>query len=108
MRKDLLELAQYATDKGMRAVISTNGTLITKEIAAKLQKIGLSYVGVSLDGLEKTHDRFRGKKGAFAAAIEGIRNCRDAGIKVGIRFTVNKHNLTDVPDYVRFAEKRKY
>ena len=49
----------------MRAVISTNGTLITKEIAAKLKKIGLSYVGVSLDGLEKTHDRFRGKKGAF-------------------------------------------
>jgi 12,18-didecarboxysiroheme deacetylase len=96
LRPDLLELAQYATDKGMRAVISTNGTLITKEIAAKLQKIGLSYVGVSLDGLEKTHDKFRGKKGAFASAIEGIRNCRDAGIKVGIRFTVNKHNLADV------------
>jgi len=98
IRKDLLELAQYATDKGMRAVISTNGTLITQEIAARLRKIGLSYVGVSLDGLKKTHDRFRGKKGAFDAAIEGIRNCRDAGIKVGIRFTVNKHNLADVPD----------
>lgn len=96
LRPDLLELAQYATDKGMRAVISTNGTLITGEIAAELRKIGLSYVGVSLDGLEKTHDRFRGKKGAFAEAIAGIRNCREAGIKVGIRFTVNKHNLADV------------
>ncbi len=96
LRADLLELAQHATNKGMRAVISTNGTLISKEIAEKLQKIGLSYVGVSLDGLEKTHDRFRGKKGAFAEAIAGIRNCRDAGIKVGIRFTVNKHNLPDV------------
>jgi 12,18-didecarboxysiroheme deacetylase len=96
LRPDLLELAQYAADRKMRAVISTNGTLITKEIADKLQKIGLSYVGVSLDGLEKTHDRFRGKKGAFAAAIQGIRNCREAGIKVGIRFTVNKHNLPDV------------
>ena len=98
LRQDLLELAQYTTSKGMRAVISTNGTLITKEIAVKLQKIDLSYVGVSLDGLEKTHDRFRGKKGAFTAAINGIRNCREAGIKVGIRFTVNKHNLADVPD----------
>jgi 12,18-didecarboxysiroheme deacetylase len=107
LRKDLLELAQYATNKGMRAVISTNGTLITKEIAAKLQKIGLSYVGVSLDGLEKTHDRFRGKKGAFAAAIEGIRNCRDAGIKVGIRFTVNKHNVADVPDMFELLRKEK-
>jgi 12,18-didecarboxysiroheme deacetylase len=97
MRRDLFELARYATEKGMRAVISTNGTLITNEVAAKLKEIGLSYVGVSLDGLEKTHDRFRGKKGAFAAALEGIRNCRRAGVKVGIRFTVNKHNLHDVP-----------
>ena len=107
MRKDLLDLAQYARDKGMRAVISTNGTLITKDIAAKLQKVGLSYVGVSLDGMEKTHDRFRGKKGAFAAAIEGIRNCREAGIKVGIRFTVNKHNLADVKDMFKLLRKEK-
>lgn len=107
LRRDLLELAQYATGKGMRAVISTNGTLITKDIAAKLQKIGLSYVGVSLDGLEKTHDRFRGKKGAFDAAIVGIRNCRDAGIKVGIRFTVNKHNLPDVPDMFDLLRREK-
>ncbi len=107
LRKDLLELAQYATDKGMRAVISTNGTLITKEIAARLQKIGLSYVGVSLDGLEKTHDRFRGKKGAFAEAIEGMRNCRKAGIKVGIRFTVNKHNLADVPSMFDLLRKEE-
>jgi len=96
LRPDLLELA-HATDKGMRAVISTNGTLISKEIAARLKKIGLSYVGVSLDGLQKTHDRFRGSKGAFEKAIEGIRNCREAGIKVGLRFTVNKHNVADVP-----------
>jgi 12,18-didecarboxysiroheme deacetylase len=107
IRKDLLELAQYATKKGMRAVISTNGTLITKDIAAKLQKVGLSYVGVSLDGLEKTHDRFRGKKGAFAAAMDGIRNCREAGIKVGIRFTVNKHNLADVKDMFDLLRKEK-
>ncbi len=107
MRPDLLELAQYATDKGMRAVISTNGTLITKDIAAKLKKIGLSYVGVSLDGLQKTHDRFRGKQGAFEQAIEGIRNCREAGIKVGLRFTVNRHNLADVPDMFDLLRREK-
>lgn len=107
MRQDLLELAQYATDKGMRAVISTNGTLITKEIAAKLRNIGLSYVGVSLDGLEKTHDRFRGMKGTFGKAMKGIRNCREAGIKVGIRFTVNKRNLADVPAMFDLLKKEK-
>jgi 12,18-didecarboxysiroheme deacetylase len=107
LREDLLELAQHARDRGMRAVISTNGTLITKDIADKLQKVGLSYVGVSLDGIEKTHDRFRGKKGAFAAAIEGIRNCREAGIKVGVRFTVNKHNLADVKEMFQLLRKEK-
>ena len=107
MRKDLIELAKYATDKGMRAVISTNGTLITKDIAAKLKEVGLSYVGVSLDGLPKTHDRFRGAKGAFEKAIEGIRNCRDAGIKVGLRFTVNKHNVADVADMFDLLKQEK-
>lgn len=107
LRPDLFELAQYAKDLGMRAVISTNGTLITGDVAAKLKKIGLSYVGVSLDGLEETHDRFRGKKGAFAAAIDGIRNCREAGVKVGIRFTVNKHNLSDVPAMFELLRKEK-
>ena len=107
MRRNLLELAQYAADKGMRAVISTNGTLITKDIAAQLRKINLSYVGVSLDGLEKTHDRFRGAKGAFAKAMEGIRNCREAGIKVGIRFTVNKRNLADVPAMFDLLKQEK-
>lgn len=97
MRADLPELARYATQRGMRAVISTNGTLIDKETATRLKEIGLSYVGVSLDGLEKTHDRFRGAKGAFERAVEGIRNCRAAGIKVGLRFTVNRHNVADVP-----------
>jgi 12,18-didecarboxysiroheme deacetylase len=107
MRPDLPHLAQYATDKGMRAVISTNGTLITKEIAAILRKIGLSYVGVSLDGLKETHDLFRGTKGAFEKAMEGIRNCRDAGIKVGIRFTVNKRNLADVPAMFDLLKQEK-
>ncbi len=107
MRKDLLELAKYATDKGMRAVISTNGTLITRDIAAELKKIGLSYVGVSLDGLQPTHDRFRGRKGAFEKAIEGIRNCREAGIKVGLRFTVNRHNVADVPAMFDLLRKEK-
>lgn len=97
LRPDLPDLARYAADQGLRAVISTNGTLLTKEMAAGLQKIGLSYVGVSLDGTEKTHDGFRRKKGAYAAALTGIRNCRDAGIKVGIRFTVSKYNVQDVP-----------
>ncbi len=97
MRPDLVELAAYAVEKGMRAVISTNGTLITPGIAQELKHIGLSYVGISLDGMESVNDRFRGVKGAFQRAMEGIAACREAGIKVGLRFTMNRRNAAEIP-----------
>jgi 12,18-didecarboxysiroheme deacetylase len=96
MRPDLPELAEYAVAKGMRAVISTNGTLITRELAKILKDIGLSYVGISLDGMAAVNDRFRGVPGAFNQALTGIRNCQDAGIKVGLRFTINRANQDQV------------
>ncbi|UGV39841.1 12,18-didecarboxysiroheme deacetylase [Methanococcoides orientis] len=97
MRKDLPELAEYAISKGMRAVISTNGTLIDEEMAKTLKKIGLSYVGISIDGVRETNDKFRGMKGAFDDAMAGLRNCQREGIKVGLRFTINKQNVADIP-----------
>jgi len=97
LREDLPELAQYAVSRGMRAVLSTNGTLLTREKVAVLKKIGLSYIGVSLDGLQATHDRFRGVAGSFEAAMNGIRICREEGIKVGVRFTINRKNTADIP-----------
>ncbi len=105
MREDLPELAEYAVSKGMRAVISTNGTLITPEVAKTLKEIGLSYVGISLDGMEEVHDHFRGQKDSFQAALEGIRNCQNAGIKVGLRFTVNKINAADIPSVFNLLEE---
>jgi 12,18-didecarboxysiroheme deacetylase len=97
MRPDLPELADYAVKKGMRAVISTNGTLITREAAKTLKEIGLSYVGISLDGMEEIHDRFRAVKGCYKDALQGIRHTQEAGIKVGLRFTINKHNVGEIP-----------
>jgi 12,18-didecarboxysiroheme deacetylase len=105
VRKDLPELAAYAVEKGMRAVISTNGTLITPQMADTLKKIGLSYVGISLDGMEEINDRFRGVKGAFKSALKGIENCKKAGIKVGLRFTINKINVGEIPDLFQFIEE---
>ena|SRR5665648_345444 len=97
MRKDMPELARYAKSKGMRAVISTNGTLIDEEMAKVLKDIELSYVGISLDGMRETNDKFRGMKGAFDKALAGMRNCKREGIKVGLRFTINKQNAKDIP-----------
>lgn len=105
MRPDLMDLAAYAVDKGMRAVISTNGTLITERKARDLNSIGLSYVGVSLDGMEEVNDRFRNTKGAFRDALAGIKNCQDAGIKVGLRFTMNRLNYSEINPIFNLLEE---
>jgi 12,18-didecarboxysiroheme deacetylase len=105
VRKDLPELASYAVGKGMRAVISTNGTLITAPMARTLKEIGLSYVGISIDGMQEVNDRFRAVPGAFRAALDGIRNCQAAGIKVGLRFTINRFNVQEIPSIFQLIEE---
>ena len=104
-RPDVIELIEFAVSKGLRAVLSTNGTLISEEKAQQLKQVNLSYVGVSLDGLQEVNDAFRGVDGAFQKALEGIRNCREAGIKVGLRFTINKRNASEVEPIFRLIEE---
>jgi len=105
LRKDLALLVQHARSKGMRVVISTNGTLISKEKAAELKALDVSYVGISIDGLASANDNFRRVPGAFAKAVEGIRNCQVAGIKVGLRFTITKMNYQDIDSVFAFLEE---
>ncbi len=105
VRQDLVELARHATQKGMRAVISTNGTLITKQKAKELKEVNLSYVGISLDGGEEVHDKFRAVPGSFRRALEGIENCKAEGLKVGLRFTINRRNVSEVPKLFRLVEE---
>lgn len=107
VREDLPELAQYAIEKGMRAVISTNGTLIDKDKARELKKIGLSYVGISLDGGKEIHDHFRGVPGAFDRAMHGVENCQNEGLKVGLRFTINKRNMQEITKVFSFVRERQ-
>ena len=106
VRQDLVELADYAVKLGMRAVISTNGTLITRSVAQALKDVGLSYVGISLDGMKKVNDKFRGVKGSFDRAMAGIKHCQEAGIKVGLRFTINRMNADEIPAIFDLLEER--
>jgi radical SAM protein with 4Fe4S-binding SPASM domain len=103
LREDLYELADRARRLGLRTVVSTNGTLIDEQAAERLAGIGLSYVGVSLDGMRGTNDRFRGMEGAFDRAMAGVRNCMAVGLKVGLRFTISRYNVHDVQDVCRLA-----
>ncbi|MDR2460379.1 MAG: radical SAM protein [Deltaproteobacteria bacterium] len=96
LRPDLFQLVDLAVKGGARAVLSTNGLLITKDVAKKLKDIGLSYVGISLDGLEDHHDKMRGKPGSFKNAIQAIRISQEAGLKVGLRLTLTRSNQNDI------------
>ncbi|HUV62977.1 MAG TPA: radical SAM protein, partial [Sedimentisphaerales bacterium] len=106
MRPDLFELIGYAVERGMRAVISTNGTLITAEMAKRIKHHGVSYVGISLDGIGPVNDRFRGVSGAFERAVAGIKNCQDAGVRIGLRLTLTGKNVQDLESLFAFFEAK--
>ena len=103
-RPDLFELADYARTKGLRCVLSTNGTLITPEVAQRILDSGFTYAGISIDGIGAVHDKVRGKQGAYEEAMRGLRLCRDAGIRVGLRFTVHRRNLDQLPAVLDLLE----
>lgn len=100
VRDDLTDLVSYATELGIRPVLSTNGTLITPDKARELRAAGLKYAGVSVDGMPERNDRFRGQEGAFDAAVRGIEACLDAGLKTGLRYTITEQNVEDLDDVV--------
>ncbi|MFC1633292.1 radical SAM protein [Planctomycetota bacterium] len=104
MRPDLFELIAYAVERGLRAVISTNGTLITPDMAKKIKQHGVSYVGISLDGIGDINDKFRGVAGAFDRAVAGIKNCQEAGVRIGLRLTLTKKNVQDLESLFDFFE----
>lgn len=103
-RPDLFELMTCAVSRKLRITLSTNGTLIDHSTAQRLKDIGLTYAGISLDGIGDTNDHFRGKKGAFDAAVRGIRNCMEVGQKVGLRLTLTRRNCMDLHDIFDFIQ----
>lgn len=107
MRKDIFELMEYGKEIGLRMVISTNGTLINKEIAQRIKEIGVSYVGISLDGMDKANDAFRGVQGAYEKALIGFRNCQEINQKTGLRLTLSRTTYKELSNIFDFIEKEK-
>jgi radical SAM protein with 4Fe4S-binding SPASM domain len=97
IREDIFELAEYARELGIRPVLSTNGTLIDKTTATRLKNAGFAYVGVSLDGMRATNNKFRKSADAFDRALAGIESCLAIDQKVGLRLTMTSGNIQDLP-----------
>lgn len=105
LRDDLFGLASLARQQGIRVALSTNGTLITEEIADRIRNVGFAEVGISLDGIESTNDHFRGNRGAYQAAIKGIRNCVALGLRVSLRLTITRFNYEEIPAIFQLVEE---
>ncbi len=101
MRPDLFDITARAKALGFYVALSSNGTLIDEATADRIAEAGYDYVGVSLDGIGATHDRFRRREGAFGEALGGLRLCRDRGVKVGLRLTLTRDNAPELPAVLR-------
>ena len=104
---NILDLIEELTSHSIRVGISTNGTLIDRNLAVKLKKRGVGYVGISLDGPEKLHNYLRNSSTAFSRALAGLKNIQEAGIKSGIRLILNSHNYPQLEDFFILAENLK-
>jgi len=105
LRADVFELAAFARQLGVGPVLSTNGTLITRDVAEGIQRVGFREVGISLDGIGERNDRFRGQEGAYEAALQGIRNCLEVGQRVSLRLTVTRSNYDQIPAIFNLVER---
>ncbi|HSV26806.1 MAG TPA: radical SAM protein, partial [Sedimentisphaerales bacterium] len=96
MRQDLFELIAYAALKGLRTVISTNGTLLDADTGKRLKDMNVSYVGISLDGIGAVNDEFRGVAGAFDKAVRGIEAAQSSGLRTGLRLTLTRRSVEEL------------
>ncbi len=105
LRPDIFDIARRAKAMGFYIGLSSNGTLVNETNVQAIADTGFDYVGISLDGIRDTHDRFRRKAGSFDAALNGVRLCKAAGAKVGIRFTLAQENAHDFPALLDLMEE---
>ncbi len=105
LRPDIFDIAKRAKAMGFYTSLSTNGTLIGPDNIEAIAEVEFDYVGISIDGMRETHDVFRRKQGSFDEALNGIRQCREHGIKVGLRFTLTRDNAADLPPLLQLMDE---
>jgi heme d1 biosynthesis radical SAM protein NirJ len=108
MRRDIFEISGRAKEMGFYVGLSSNGTLVDAAHADRIRDTGYDYVGISLDGIGATHDKFRRKDGAYNAALRGLRLLRDRGVKVGVRFTMTDDNVDELPALLDLIEREGF
>ena len=104
LHPNIFDISRRAKDMGFYVALSTNGTKISEANIDEIADINYQYIGVSLDGIKDTHDRFRRVQGSFDQALHGIRLCLEKDIKVGLRFTLTQDNAQDFPALLQLMD----
>lgn len=105
-RKDIFEIAKYASAGGLRTALATNGTLIDNTVAQRIKKAGIARASISIDGIDAvSHDSFRGVKGAFEGALNGARLLKAAGVEFQFNTTITKRNVDYIDEILELALK---
>ncbi|MDZ7951214.1 nif11-class peptide radical SAM maturase 3 [Nostoc sp. DedQUE09] len=97
LRPDWLEIAKAINEAGMLCGMTTGGYGISLETAHKMKEAGIRTVSVSIDGLEATHDRLRGKKGSWKYAFKTMSHLREVGIYFGCNTQINRLSAPEFP-----------
>jgi len=106
MREDILDLARYASHKGLMVVVGTNGTLIENTLVERMKESGVSGVGISLESLNPdVHDAFRGVNGAWDRTLCGIEACKNRGLPFQIQTTLTKDNYCEIPSLIEYSDR---
>jgi len=108
VRRDIFEISARAKEMRFYVGLSSNGTLVDADMADRIRDASYDYVGISLDGIGATHDRFRRRDGAYEAALTGLRLLRDRGVKVGVRFTMTRDNAAELPALLDLVEREGF
>ncbi|MDP8299237.1 MAG: radical SAM protein [Candidatus Tantalella remota] len=103
LRDDIEELLAYCSENKVEIFLETNGTLVTKDVAAMLLKYDVTSMSTSIDSAsEDMHDYFRGKKGAYVSTVRGIRNLIAVGIYPQVIISLFRENLYSFSDFTGF------
>jgi radical SAM protein with 4Fe4S-binding SPASM domain len=100
IRRDIFELLEYAGKAGLTTGIGSNGWRVTENMLSKIKDAGVQRFQISLDGLEATHDRIRGRSGLFRRSVAAIGASIGSGLRTHVCLTVHRGNLADLADVI--------
>ncbi|MBN1365064.1 MAG: radical SAM protein [Syntrophaceae bacterium] len=102
LRKDLTDIVGYASSR-INVAMNSNGYLLDERLCWDLAMAGLSQVKISVDGLKKNHDWYRGE-GSFQKTMDALKNLVNAGIpKVILIMTLTNQNYDELEKVVELS-----